>query len=171
MLKLRMNLGSISAQTRIQRKGESETEDLSTRSNAAIVEIAGNFPEESQVICFEKRFSQSILRKMAFSGEPRMVAQGGGFGRALSGWIRSAGKSSVREIANPSHFCGVVSRFQGGMSQSSPVKPPIEASSLHRGAAARTSVQLRPEREFSANSQSGSRDVMAPQSLVSGREN
>jgi hypothetical protein len=113
MLKLRMNLGSISAQTRIQRKGESETEDLSTRSNAAVVQIAGNFPEEFLVICFGQRFSRSILREMAYRSEPRMVAQGGGIGRALTGWIRSAGKSSVREIANLSHFLRHCSQFRG----------------------------------------------------------
>ena len=65
-----------------------------------------------------KPVSRSIVREMAYSGEPRMVAQGGGIGRALSGWIRSAGKSSVREIANLSHFRGLVRRFQGRKSQS-----------------------------------------------------
>ena len=52
-----------------------------------------------------------------------MVAQGGGIGRALTGWIRSAGKSSVREIANLSHFRDLVRRFQGGNSPSLRVEP------------------------------------------------
>ena len=50
---------------------------------------------------------------MASRSEPRMVAQGGGIGRALTGWIRSAGKSSVREIANLSHFLRHGRQFRG----------------------------------------------------------
>jgi hypothetical protein len=42
-----------------------------------------------------------------------MVAQGGGIGRALTGWIRSAGKSSVHEIAILSHFPRHGSQFVG----------------------------------------------------------
>ena len=50
---------------------------------------------------------------MAYRSEPRMVAQGGGIGRALTGWIRSAGKSSVSEIANLSHFLRHGRQFRG----------------------------------------------------------
>ena len=42
-----------------------------------------------------------------------MVAQCSGIGRALTGRIRSAGKSSVPEIANLSHSCTIVRWFEG----------------------------------------------------------
>jgi hypothetical protein len=42
-----------------------------------------------------------------------MVAQGGGIGRALTGWIRSAGKRSVPEIAIFSHFLRHGCQFGG----------------------------------------------------------
>lgn len=59
-----------------------------------------------------------------------MVAQGSGFGRALSGWIRSAGKSSVREIAILSRFPGHVGWFQEGIRASSAVECVAKAGEM-----------------------------------------
>ncbi|RLS79502.1 MAG: hypothetical protein DWI00_02255 [Planctomycetota bacterium] len=111
-----------------------------------------------------------MWREMAYSAKSCMVAQGASIGRALSGWIRSAGKSSVPEIANLKRFRSVVGRFGLGFRQTfrSEASGKLAAVCEFNGLWARS--LSRAEREFSANSRNESRDEMAVQPLFSVRE-
>jgi hypothetical protein len=81
-----------------------------------------------------------------------MVAQGGSIGRALTGWIRSAGKSSVHEIANLYRFRSVVGWFRLGFRQSFRLEP-IGFLAVVRDVGGYWAGYLLPaERDFSVNS-------------------
>ena len=93
-----------------------------------------------------------MWREMAYSGKLCMVAQGGGIGRALSGWIRSAGKSSVPEIANLYRFRSVVGRSRLGFRQSFRLEPVGFLAAVRDGGGYWVGCLLPAERDFSANS-------------------
>jgi hypothetical protein len=101
MLKLRMNFGSISAQTGVQKGVANLLEFRPTEKSGASQggdETVAEIPK-SQTDCHgwtnlsAFRFTQSL-------GEHRMVAQWNGIGRALRARIRSPGKSSGRLKGN-----------------------------------------------------------------------